>query len=405
MFIRKKAELYKKNIIKKLSFSDIFEVKIIFIIIITSVIVSGTTFTIISARSRQALVELLKIRTEIILSYTEAFIDKETFSLINTAEDVEMPLYQETRQTLNQIRKMTSLKYLYTIKRNDQGTLIYVIDGQDSEAPGFCYPGQPLEKRLQKSTELALEGQRIFGDTIQDTSYGPVYITLWPFFDQDRVIGGIVLEYDAASLYYLDHSSIFLFILVFFLLILLFSILFSVFFKGLARPFHKKMTYTDILTGLNNRTAFELDRKKIQDNLKNHLPLVMLMFDLNNLKEVNDTLGHSKGDLYLVTAGQLIQKFFGDLGECYRIGGDEFCVISTGHDPEILRHVMEQDFAEETERNRGIIKSNGIEYFAIAYGMAVYDKNIHRDLYEVFVLADERMYAKKRQMKMKSKEV
>jgi diguanylate cyclase (GGDEF)-like protein len=350
-------------------------------------------------------VELLKIRSEIILSHTETFIDKETFSLINTAEDMETPLYRETQYDLDRIRKMTNLKYLYTIKRNDQGTLIYVIDGQDSKTPGFCYPGQPLEKKLQKQAELALEGQRIFGDAIQNTGYGPVYITLWPFFDEDRVIGGVVLEYDAISLYYLDHSSIFLTILVVFFLIVLFSVLFSVFFKGIARPFHKKMTYTDILTGLNNRTAFELDRKKIQDNLKSHLPLVMLMFDLNNLKEVNDTLGHSKGDLYLTSAAQLIERFFGDLGECYRIGGDEFCVISAGHDPDLLRHVMEQDFAEETERNRGLIKSNGIEYFAIAYGMAVYDKNIHRDLYEVFVLADERMYAKKRQMKLKSKEV
>jgi GGDEF domain-containing protein len=76
-------------------------------------------------------------------------------------------------------------------------------------------------------------------------------------------------------------------------------------------------------------------------------------------------------------------------------------VISTGQDPELLRRVMEKDFSVDVDRNRGIIRSNGIDYFAIAYGMAVYDKDIHRDLYEVFVLADERMYAKKRSMKTK----
>jgi diguanylate cyclase (GGDEF)-like protein len=401
MCLGEEAGLDKEKSVKKLKFLNIFEAKIIFIIIITSMIITLVVFFFMENRSRQTLVDLLRVRSGIIFSYIETFIEKETFFTINTPEDMADPIYQKNRYELDQIRAVTSLKYLYTVKRNAEGVLVYIIDGQDDKNPEFSYPGQPLDEELRKKAALALDGKEVLGDGIQDTGYGLVYITLWPVFDNGEVIGCIILEYDADILYRLDHSAIFFSALVVFFLVLLFSVFSSVVFKGISRPFHKKMAYTDVLTGLNNRTAFELDKKRIQGNLKNHIPLAMIMFDLNNLKEVNDTLGHSKGDLYLVTAAQLIQRHFGSLGQSYRIGGDEFCVISTGHDPEVLRRIMEQDFAEDADRNRGIIKSNGIDYFAVAYGMAVYDKSIHRDLYEVFILADERMYAKKRQMKTK----
>ncbi|MDR3139556.1 MAG: GGDEF domain-containing protein [Treponema sp.] len=393
----------KKSVLIKQRFLDIFEAKIIFIIIFTSLFIGAAVFSLMSFQSRQNLVDLLKDRSEVILNYVETFLDKETFSVINAPGDMETPLYKKNQYELEQIRQVADLKYFSTFKRDDQGALIYVLDSQDNNAPGFCLPGQPLEEALRDKAELVLEGKKVFGNAIQNSGYGPVYITLWPVFEENRVIGGIVLEYDAGSIYYLDNSTFFFSALIGLSLLFLFSVLSSILFKAISRPFHKKMAYTDLLTGLNNRTAFELDKKRIQGNLKNYTPLVMLMFDLNNLKEVNDTLGHSKGDLYLVTAAHLIQKHFGLYGECYRIGGDEFCVITARQDPEVLGRILEQGFAGETEEKQGIIKSNGIGYFAIASGMAVYDKNIHRDLYDVFILADERMYAKKRQMKMKAK--
>lgn len=384
-------------------FLDIFEAKIIFIIVITSLVIAAVVFTFMSFRNHQSLEDFLRVRTEIIMPYIETVISGETFSRINDPGDMETPLYQEARYELDRIHDLANLKQLYTIKRNNRGTLVYVIDGQDPPGPDFYYPGRPLEEDLWEEAESALEGRPVFKDDIRNSRSGPVYTVLWPFTDNGLIAGGIIMEYDAVSLPYGDRVALVFSVLAVFCIILLLSIFASIAFKGISRPFYKKMAYTDVLTGLNNRTAFELDRKRLQGNLKNYTPLTMLMFDLNNLKEVNDTLGHTKGDLYLVTAARLIQKHFGSLGECYRIGGDEFCIVSTKNDPEDLRRIMEEDFAQETDRNRGIIKSNGIDYFAIAYGMAVYDQNIHRDLYEVFVLADERMYAKKRQMKMKTK--
>jgi GGDEF domain-containing protein len=318
---RKAVALDKEKSIKKLKFLNIFEAKIIFIIVLTSLIIAGVIFFFMVNRSRFALANLLKIRSENILSYTETFIEKETFFTINTVEDMADPLYQETRYELDRIRTLTSLKYLYTIKGNDQGIPVYVIDGRPEKGDEFFYPGQPLKEELREKAALVLEGRTVFVDTARHASFGPVYTAFRPVFAEDKVIGGIVLEYNAESLYYMNHSAFFISALVVFFLILLLSVFSLVVFRGISRPFHKKMAYTDVLTGLTNRTAFELDKKRLQENLKNHIPLSMIMFDLNNLKEVNDTLGHNKGDLYLITAAQLIQKHFGPLGQSYRIGG------------------------------------------------------------------------------------
>ena len=49
--------------------------------------------------------------------------------------------------------------------------------------------------------------------------------------------------------------------------------------------------------------------------------------DLNQLKNINDTFGHHTGDELIIAAARCIEKAFGSMGTCYRIGGDEFCAV------------------------------------------------------------------------------
>lgn len=75
------------------------------------------------------------------------------------------------------------------------------------------------------------------------------------------------------------------------------------------------------LTGLLNRRSFALRTKYIKK------PAVILFFDINKFKEINDTYGHNYGDKCLVTVAEILKKVYVRYGYCYRIGGDEFCVI------------------------------------------------------------------------------
>ena len=63
-------------------------------------------------------------------------------------------------------------------------------------------------------------------------------------------------------------------------------------------------------------------------------PTACIMFDLNNLKTVNDTMGHQKGDEMIKRVADVMSASLGKYGQCYRVGGDEFVFISTKPDIE-----------------------------------------------------------------------
>lgn len=77
----------------------------------------------------------------------------------------------------------------------------------------------------------------------------------------------------------------------------------------------------DGVTELLNRQCY----KNCLSNL--HSDCVIIFFDINKFKEVNDTYGHSIGDLCLKRVAEAIQEVYQFHGDCYRVGGDEFCVI------------------------------------------------------------------------------
>ncbi len=83
---------------------------------------------------------------------------------------------------------------------------------------------------------------------------------------------------------------------------------------------------TDELTGLMNRAAL---LHRLRKMLASDEPVALFVLDLDRFKEVNDTLGHHNGDLYLCAVGELLSKALEDRGHVARLGGDEFAVITT----------------------------------------------------------------------------
>ena len=69
----------------------------------------------------------------------------------------------------------------------------------------------------------------------------------------------------------------------------------------------KYLSFTDILTGLYNRTYFEEKAKEFL--CEEHLPVGVIMGDANGLKLVNDTVGHSQGDELLKLIAQVLEMF------------------------------------------------------------------------------------------------
>lgn len=143
----------------------------------------------------------------------------------------------------------------------------------------------------------------------------------------------------------------------------------------------------DILTDVLNRQAFERHFNKLSDI--NNTGIILL--DLDKFKEINDQFGHTKGDYYLKTAASIINSSFKNLGQCYRIGGDEFCVLTSNvTEQDIIACVKSMQSAIRKEREFDPLLPT------ISYGYSIFQKNKHADLLHVLQEADERMYCCKK---------
>lgn len=152
----------------------------------------------------------------------------------------------------------------------------------------------------------------------------------------------------------------------------------------------KHLADKDALTGVNSkRLYFEAEERLNEQIRKGEAKFAISMIDLNDLKKTNDTFGHEKGDEAILNLANAIKETFKN-SEIYRIGGDEFAVISEGTDLENVRS-LEKEFK--------IKASNKDNKFSAAIGVAIFDKKIDNNFEDTFKRADKKMYHHKRKMK------
>ncbi len=148
----------------------------------------------------------------------------------------------------------------------------------------------------------------------------------------------------------------------------------------------------DGLTGLYNKGKF----LTMKENLFNRPSTIgVCMFDINNLKQVNDTQGHEAGDALIVAASKSILAITDDEVYGFRMGGDEFAVIAPNVSHEKLDAMIQVWSNTLTEVNKTypgdrITIAVGYEYATLPY-----------DLDRLLALADDKMYENKKFIKKK----
>ena len=117
---------------------------------------------------------------------------------------------------------------------------------------------------------------------------------------------------------------------------------------------------------------------------------------MNFLKKVNDTYGHAEGDKHIIAAAKVIQKSFGETGNCFRVSGDEFFVVLDGKGCQADYTAGIEVFCEEITAYNTNEKPPIL--LVIAHGMAEYDCVSHNPE-AAERLADSRMYENKKALK------
>lgn len=159
-----------------------------------------------------------------------------------------------------------------------------------------------------------------------------------------------------------------------------------------------KQVYVDALTSVRNKGGYAAYIEKLQNQMDagDKIEFAVGVFDCDNLKDINDTYGHDKGDIYLKSACRLICRIYKH-SPVFRIGGDEFAVIMQNEDyrnrDELLLkfRAARQEICEKAE--------NPWDQANVTMGMATYDPQNDPAVIDVARNADRIMYENKRRRK------
>jgi diguanylate cyclase (GGDEF)-like protein len=158
----------------------------------------------------------------------------------------------------------------------------------------------------------------------------------------------------------------------------------------------KTMAFVDSLTGIPNRMRCEQICKKIDEN-KPVENMAVFMFDMNNLKIVNDKFGHQSGDKLIVTLAKMLAIWAeANKGFAGRFGGDEFLAVFENTDQDIAEQYLGDLYARIDEYNQ----QQKSEYDQISFAAGYTINNMALVNTELMIIdADRAMYERKRQMK------
>lgn len=139
---------------------------------------------------------------------------------------------------------------------------------------------------------------------------------------------------------------------------------------------------TDAITGTLNRVCYENKMSNLREKAG------ILYFDIDRFKHINDNYGHVFGDFCISVAGRKIQSVYGKSGHCYRIGGDEFCVILDKN----LDNIDELNLRFKNAMDREREKDRRIPNVSVGYSIFNPEEN---DVETIIKQADKNMYEMK----------
>ena len=153
-----------------------------------------------------------------------------------------------------------------------------------------------------------------------------------------------------------------------------------------------RLATTDELTGAHNRRGFLLlAQHELRAARRRGTTSALVYVDLDNLKRINDTLGHRQGDLLLIATARLLRSEFRANDIIARIGGDEFTVFAAD------QNAGADDLRERLEARLLTLRTGAdlLTHLSLSIGVALCAPDESKEMHELIALADKDLYRNK----------
>ena len=201
---KKEVNSKKKKLLKLKNTGSIFVIMGLSIILA----IAAYTFILQSNFTKTALeTEIVRdtASADAVHKLVDEKISEEDFEEIKDRSDEKTQFYKDISSYLNEVRTLNSTRYIYTATRNEEGKLIYVVDGLDPNAGDVRHPGDYIEEEMVPYIDRALSGETVYSQDIADTTWGPIFTACYPvranLDGTGDIVGAFCIEMDMQSAY------------------------------------------------------------------------------------------------------------------------------------------------------------------------------------------------------------
>jgi len=156
------------------------------------------------------------------------------------------------------------------------------------------------------------------------------------------------------------------------------------------------LALTDELTGLHNRRGFMVHaERQLRLGNRNRRGMMLILVDVNGLKQINDTFGHNEGDRAIQRTAEALKRTFRDSDVLARLGGDEFVVLA-------IDAAGDCESSVRARLGRQLVSLDAKESrysISLSIGVVQFDLRSNSSIGELMIQVDQSMYEQKRRSK------
>lgn len=157
-----------------------------------------------------------------------------------------------------------------------------------------------------------------------------------------------------------------------------------------------RMAIHDALTGLNNRRYFDkVLPQEYERAQRDGLPFSLIMIDVDNFKQFNDTYGHHVGDRILATIGRVLTRTVRNIDFAFRYGGEEFVVILPETSIDSAHRVAERIRQRVMNESRKLLLNPNDSPVTVSMGVSCYPRDAACSI-TLLAMADQLLYQAKK---------